>query len=148
MLSRRLFLCAGLSCLGLPLIATAEQKLEFGDYLVHYIALPTSELTPATAKAYGVERSARRGIVVLNVQHRERPQIGLPATISGEVRNLLGQTKTRQFREIREQNAIYTIGEFSFSNLETLSFRFDIRPQGSTQQTELRFAQQFYINRE
>ena len=48
-----------------PLSATAEQSDFFGDYTVHYNALPTDVLQPAVARSYGITRSKNR--VLLNV---------------------------------------------------------------------------------
>jgi hypothetical protein len=42
-------------------VAMAEQAVRSGDWVLHYMTLNTTELTPEVAKSYGVCRSKRRG---------------------------------------------------------------------------------------
>ena len=39
---------------GLSLPASAERSVSFGDYTIHYNALPTEVLEPSVARAYGI----------------------------------------------------------------------------------------------
>jgi len=58
--------------------------------------------------------------------------------------NLAGQGRKIRMREIREGNAIYYIGEFRVTNEETLKFDVSVRPQGTQEQFQVKFNQDFY----
>lgn len=131
-----------LLCIPWPLLA--EQMVSAGPYRLHYIAMATTELTPEIARQYGVSRSARRGLLVLNLQHVDAPLTSLPATVSGSIRNLIGQDRLGEFRQVQEQDAIYSIAEFRFSHLETMRFDLMVQPEGSRVQVPLKFSQQFF----
>lgn len=124
--------------------ALADQVLEADGFQLHYMAMVTTELTPEVASSYGIKRSRSRGVLVLNLQHQDRPLVSLPSTAEGQIRNLIGQPLLRELREVREQDALYWIAEFGFSHLETIRFDFQITPQGHDRPLVLKFHQQFY----
>lgn len=128
----------------LSLPAQAEQIIESGPYRLHYMAMVTYELPPQVAKVYGITRSRKQGIAVLNLQHVDQPQVSVASTVTGRIRNLIGQERLDDLREVREQDAIYWIATFDFSNLETMRFDFQIDPEGPHGPFPLHFSQQFY----
>ncbi|MFB9886143.1 DUF4426 domain-containing protein [Balneatrix alpica] len=121
--------------------AQAEQKQDFADYSVHYSALNTSFLTPEVAQAYGIIRSNSRGLLNIAVQHQGKPSTAL---VSGQVTNLIGQIRELSFKEVREQDAIYYLSEFGFTNDELLTFKLSIQPDVNASAHELQFQQRFY----
>jgi hypothetical protein len=137
---RRLLLGLMLACGA----ASAEQKQESGEYVVHYSAQNTTELSPEIAARYGVSRNPQLAMVMITAQKKTGEPI--TAAVNGQTRNLLGQTQLLEMREIREATSIYYLGLFTISNRETLTFNFDIRPKGSPQLLELRFSQQFFVD--
>ncbi len=122
----------------------AEQVLESGVWRLHYIAMVSTELTPDVARAYGITRSRKRGVLVLNLQRSDAPLISQPAEVSGRIRNLIGQERLGTLREVTEQQARYWIADFGFSHLETMRFDFTVLPQGESLPLQLKFNQQFY----
>ena len=66
------------------------------------------------------------------------------AAVSGGKRNLLGQVGDIDFREIREENAIYYIGEFEYSNAEIVRFTIDVQPEMTGQSHEIRWETRMY----
>lgn len=124
--------------------ANAEQVLEQNGYQLHYMAMVTSELPPEVASAYDIVRSRKQGIVVLNLQHQDAPLVSVASQTTGRIRNLIGQERLDDLREVREQDAIYWIATFDFSHLETMRFDFQVTPQGSNKPLQLKFSQQFY----
>ncbi len=128
----------------LSLPAQAEQIIESGPYRLHYMAMVTYELPPQVAEVYGITRSRKQGIAVLNLQHVDQPQVSVASTVTGRIRNLIGQERLDDLREVREQDAIYWIATFDFSNLETMRFDFQIDPEGPHGPFPLHFSQQFY----
>lgn len=103
----------------------------FGDYTVYYQAVNSTFLNPDIAEQYGIVRSDRRAFLNISVM-KHSPDGGtaaVPARISGGRKNLLGQVGAIAFREIREENALYYIGEFEFSNAEIVRFAIDVQPE-------------------
>jgi hypothetical protein len=68
------------------------------------------------------------------------------ARVEVTARNLAGQMRHIQTREIRDGNAIYYIGDFGVAHEETLKFTVQARPQGTQESVEVQFSQDFYTN--
>ncbi|WP_228517918.1 DUF4426 domain-containing protein [Aliidiomarina indica] len=119
------------------------QYEQFGNWEVHYIAFPSTMLTPEIASAYNVRRSSSRGLVNISVLDAE--QEGKPAqrvAISGYALNNLGQRQNLNFRRFIEEPAIYYIAEVSHVNEDRL--RFFITITHGDRNEELRFVHTFY----
>lgn len=124
--------------------AQSEQKLESGEHVVHYNAQNTADLSQEIAGQYGISRNPGLAMVMITVQKKTGEPV--TAVVSGQARNLLGQTQVLEMREIREDRSVYYLGLFTISNRETQTFNLDIQPKGSLQPFELRFSQQFFVN--
>lgn len=137
------FLCIALL---LAPVVRAQNSQDFGNYIVYYNAFTTDFLQPTTARNYGITRSKNRGMVNISVQKKRMNTVGEPveATITGTARNLNAQIKSLNLREIKDGNAIYYIGEFAVSNMETLDFSLDVTPKGQSVPFHVHFRQQFY----
>ncbi|EKE75703.1 DUF4426 domain-containing protein [Gallaecimonas xiamenensis] len=143
MLMRNALTALLLTVLAMP--ALAEQMMKFGHYEVHYQALPTTFLTPQIASTYQIERSRFRGLVNIAVLDSAQGKLAVPASLSGQARNLLGNVIDLTFREVREGNAIYYIATLPYSNEEMFRFNVDITPQGG-QPFTLKFEHKFYVD--
>ena len=126
--------------------ALAQQAQEFGEYSVHYNALNSSLLTPEVAKAYGIRRSDSRALVNISILKNAENQAttAVKANVTATGRNLTGQTRNIEMREINDGDAIYYIGELSVRNMETFSFTVNVMPEGQTRTFVVEFRQQFY----
>ena len=127
--------------------ASAQQAQKFGDYTVHYSAMNTSLLTPEIAKAYGIRRSDSRGMVNISVLKgdTEEAATAVKAMVTATGRNLTGQTRTLDMREIDDgDGAVYYIGELSVRNMETFDFTVEVTPNGNKKPHIVKFRQQFY----
>jgi len=129
------------------LTANAQQSKQFDDYTVHYNALNSSLISPETAKAYGIRRSDSRALInvaVLKSMENQSPA-AVKATVTASGRNLTGQTRVVEMREVNENDeAIYYIGELSVRNMETFDFTVMVTPEGQSKPFEVEFRQQFY----
>jgi len=138
-LMKTLILLAALT--SLP--AIAQQAKEFDDYTIHYNALSSSLITPEVAKAYGIRRSDSRALINISVLKNDRGAAKADVTATG--RNLTGQTRNVDMREINEgDGAIYYIGELSVRNMETFDFTILVTPEGNDKPYTVQFRQQFY----
>ncbi|WKZ13105.1 MAG: DUF4426 domain-containing protein [Gammaproteobacteria bacterium] len=119
---------------------------DFGDYVVHFNAISTDQLTPEVAKAYNIVRSKNRALLNVSIIKKEEGSIGrpVPGSVAALVANDTGQVKDSNLREIREGDAIYYIGDFAVSNAETLVFTVDATPINETSRFSVRFTRTFY----
>jgi hypothetical protein len=111
-------------CLLLALPAVAERKQTFGELDVHYSVFNSSFLQPDVAAAVGLTRSKTVG--VLNIAALKGGQ-GQPAKVSGNVKNLLGQTSELQFKQVLESGAVYYLAEFPLRQREMLTFSIQVQ---------------------
>ncbi|MGD2076285.1 MAG: DUF4426 domain-containing protein [Gammaproteobacteria bacterium] len=126
--------------------ARAENSQDFGDYVVHFIALSTTDLAPSVTREYSIKRSKNRGMINIAVLQKVLGTTGapVPAEISASATNLTGQKRDIDLREIREGTAIYYIGEFPITHEETLRFSVLVKPEGQNETHEVNFKQQFF----
>lgn len=125
----------------------AESMVESGDIIVHYNALPTTQLSAEVARQYSITRSANRGLLNVAVQRREGEATpAVSASVEAAATNLNGQRRSIPVREIREGEALYYIGEFGTGDRETLNFEISVTADGAAQPILIRFQQQFFAN--
>jgi hypothetical protein len=118
---RRLALVLIALCLSLP--AFAERKHSFGDLDVHYSAFNSSFLQPDIAAASGLVRSKNQGVVNIAVLKSGKAST---ASVSGEVKDLVGRSHPLSFKQISEGAAIYYLAQFPFSQREMLRFTINL----------------------
>jgi hypothetical protein len=134
-----------------PLVAVlpgTESAKDFGDYVVHFNALATDQLTPDVARQYGIVRSQNRAMLNVSILQKEEGTMGRPVTgsVSSSAINLTGQLKNITLREITEGDAVYYIGETGIANGETLIFTVDVTPINEPSRFTVRFKKQFFVN--
>jgi hypothetical protein len=119
---------------------------DFGDYVVHFNAISTDQLTPEIAKTYDIVRSRNRGMLNVSVVRKVDGSPGQPvgASVSALVANDTGQVKNTSVREIREGEAVYYIADFPVSDAETVVFTLDVTPANETRRFSVRFTRTFY----
>ena len=118
---------------------------DIGDHIVHFSAQSTDQLPPDIARVYNIVRSKNRAMLNVSVLE-EVTGTPVTATVTVKTQNLTGQLKNVTMREIREQEAIYYIGETPVANRETLIFDISVTPEGKTTPAEVRFKRQFYTD--
>ena len=127
----------------LPLLAGEER---FGDDIVYYSAFNSSFISQDVARAYGVTRGKNRALVTVAVR-RENAEgsVAVTAQVTGINFDLIHK-KPLDFREVREQDAIYYIAEFPFNDKELRSFTLTIQPAGVASSFDIKFNQTFYAD--
>jgi len=123
----------------------AASSVDIGDHIVHFSALSTDQLPPEVARTYNIVRSKDRAMLNVSVLE-EGTNTPVTAEVSVKTVNLTGQLKNVTMRMIREQEAIYYIGETPVANRETLIFDISITPDGVADSSDVRFKRQFYTN--
>ncbi|MGI9264882.1 MAG: DUF4426 domain-containing protein [Gammaproteobacteria bacterium] len=127
-----------------------ENYRDFGDYVVHFNALNTSDLPAEVARAYGIQRSDSRALLNFVILREEEGTTGVPVTGSVAVTatNLTGQLKTITMREIIEEdgNGIYYIGETPVTHRETLIYTIDVTPINEKSRFSAIYKKEFYTD--
>mgnify|MGYP006140080869 FL=1 len=129
--------------LTVSLSALAEQKKQLGDWDVHYIAFPSPILTPEIALQYKLQRSKYNAIVNISVLDKTSQQ-ALKVAISGSAKDLQSRTRTLEFTEVIEGDAVYYLAQLPFHHEQRYSFTLSISSGNQTQQ--LKFDQVFYVD--
>jgi transposase-like protein len=127
-------------------LAHAQQAQDFGTFVVHYSTMPTEMVAPEVARTHGITRSASRVLLNVAVLRKADDGLGVPmrAEVSATATNLNGQLSTLRMREVREERAIYYLGELRVTNEETFDFEVRVTPEGGDQARTVRFRQQFF----
>ncbi len=129
-----------------PTMAATQSYEVFDNYTVYYNAFPSDTLQPAMAKAYGITRSKKRGLLSVSVVKKSLSPAGTPvnAAVVAKATNLTGQLKEIAIRELEDAGAIYYLSEFPITHQEVLDFTLNITPKGESQPLVVKFRQQFY----
>lgn len=130
----------------IPAAEPAEAtNADIGDYVVHFSAQSTDQLSTEIAQAYGIVRSKNRAMLNVTVL-READNKAVAAAIVVKAVNLTGQLKEVTMRRIDEQDAIYYVGEVGVANRETLIFDISVTPDGASVAADVRFKRQFFTD--
>jgi hypothetical protein len=140
----------GLALALLPFPARSQYEQTFGDMTVHYSALSTARLLPAMAKAYGIARSERRGLVNIAIEKKAAGGKTAPvrATVAGKAASLGGDSAPLRFRELVEDGTVSYISEFPLSAPDTYTFSITVTPEtaapeGAAPAYTMKFSQDF-----
>lgn len=115
----------------LILPAWAERMQRLGRFEAHYSLIPTLMLSANVAGEYAIARGRDRAL--LNVSILDPDGKPVQATVTGVVRDLLGQPNPIAFREVLEGDAVYYLAEIRHANQEVLRFAIDVQtPDGAS----------------
>ena len=121
---------------------------DIGEYIVHFSAQTTDQLSPDIARAYNNVRSKNRAMLNVSVIRKSDNQ-SVQANVSVKTTNLTGQLKNITMRKIEEPGdtvAIYYIGETPVANRENLRFDISVKPEGRTTVSEVSFRREFFTD--
>ncbi len=125
--------------------AFAGQFKTIKEVEVHYSAFNSTFLTPQVARSYKLKRNGYSAILNISVLDNYQPgKPAITANISGSAKNLIGQKRILNFREVKEGDAIYYLAEFPISDEENLTFDIDVSA-GNKGAGRLKFTQKFYV---
>src|SRR5688572_21465270 len=128
-------------------LPATESSKDLGEYVLYFNALNTDQLSPEIAREYGIVRSKSRAL--LNVSIHRKLGNGQTEAVTGAVSasaiNLNGQLKTMTLRELREETAIYYIGELAITDGEVLIYTIDATPSNDASRFTVRFKKQFFV---
>jgi len=134
-------------CLAALLASTAvysEQSQQVGPFEVHYIAFPTTFLSPEIARQYDIVRGKDRALVNLSILDAQGKAV--TATVEGTMKNLPGQILPLKFVEVREGDALYYLASARYTDQEIVRFKIEFSPTADStpQSYKLEFQQKLY----
>ncbi len=126
--------------------AAAENSTRTDGYTIHHNAFLSNELSPEMASRYNIRRSPNRAVINISIIKDVPGTTGTAVTARVKVtsRNLRGQVRTIPLREIKEENAVYYIGEFLVENQEQVTFTIEATPEGGNKPLYATLKQQFF----
>lgn len=126
--------------------ALAQRSQDFGNYVVHFNALNTNLIPPAVAQHYEIQRSSTRALLNVSILSKVLNTPGTPvhAKVTATARNLSGQLRDIEIKEVDDQSAVYYLGQIRVRNEETFDFTVNITPDGEDEPLVVRFRQQFF----
>jgi len=117
---------------------------EYTDHIVYFNAFPTDSLPSQMTKQYGLKRSKNYAMINISVMEKAAGvPTGVKSKVTGNLKNLMGQSRVIEFREIKEGIAIYYIAQIGIQTKEIINFNIDIVPEGSSEKYEIKFSKQF-----
>ena len=130
---------------GFSSFADAEHTKEFGDYLIHHNVFRSDTLSAEIAKSYNLTRRNNRIIVNIAVIKKVPNTTGTAtaATVTGHVKNLMGQMRSIEFHQVKEDAAIYYLAEVQFTEGELLRFDIKVTPEDENRAASLKFDKRF-----
>ena len=129
-------------------LASGEQMVSHGDYMIHYNAFNSSFIQPDVAQSYGITRSKTKALLNVSVLQKQTDGSTKPvsAVVKGEVVNLISQTQELSFQKIEEADALYYIGDFGFTDDQVLRFSLQVQPDPNQPARSINFEQRFYVD--
>ena len=145
MRNSKVFLILLLS-LFIPVTVHAENSTKAEGYTIHHNAFLSNELSPQMAQQYNIRRSPNRAVINISILKDVPNTTGTPvqAQVTVTARNLRGQVRRIPLREIKEENAVYYIGEFLVENQESIDFSIEAKPEGESKTLHASLKQQFF----
>lgn len=126
-------------------LAQAEQKVDFNGHELHYIVINSTDLSPEIARQYNLQRSGQLALLNLSVLKQQPDGVATPveADVTVRTRNLIGQSQPVELSVVREQNAIYHLGQVRITDREMLWFDVTVDLPGEPE-FEYSFSQEMW----
>ncbi|AGY91354.1 hypothetical protein SPICUR_01675 [Spiribacter curvatus] len=127
--------------LAFPMIVNAQQSDRFGEYEIHYSAIPTGMLNERVAREYGIVRSRTQGMVMVTILRNGE-------AVSGRV-DILARDEDDELTEIgaqrvREDGWVSYVGTFPIEAGDAFTFEIEVNPHAGGEVYPVAFQQTFY----
>ena len=119
---------------------------EFDGYKVHYSVFSSTSISAEMARRYGLVRSQDRVFVNIAVVPEDKEFGGVAAKVTGSAKNLIQLESRLDFKEIKEQDAVYYLATLRHTNNEIFHFAITVDPPGSNGPFELTFTKELFTN--
>jgi hypothetical protein len=129
-----------------PLSVGADNSTSADGYTIHHSAFTADTLDATVARRYGIQRSKQRGVINVSLIKQKAGTTGVPtaARVDVNATSHTGQKMRVPMRDVREQGAVYYIGEFPVQDQATLDFTIDVTPEGTAKGLQAKMSQEFF----
>lgn len=109
-------------------VSTPVQSLQvLGALHVRYNALPSLALPESAVKAYGIDRGAGRGLVIVALrQLRDGQEVPVEGRVRGVAVDLSGRRQEIAFKPVRTGDALDQVGSVEISPRDVLRFQLEV----------------------
>ncbi|RYY77126.1 MAG: DUF4426 domain-containing protein [Gammaproteobacteria bacterium] len=123
-----------------------QTSQKFGAYTVHYNVFNSKDIPPEVASIYKLTRSKDIALVNISLTKTENgiTSLGIPAKVSAKAINLMQQTKSIEFNEIKEPEATYYLASFRHTNEEDIRFEISVLPEGENKPLAVSFTRKLF----
>ena len=125
----------------LPLLASAQQADRFGDYEIHYSAIPTGMLNATVADEYQIMRSRTRGMIMVTVLREGQPVGARVDIVARDKNDDLAEIGARR---VRDDGWTSYVGTFPVEDGEALTFEIEVNPHQGGGPFKVAFRQTFF----
>ena len=130
-----------------PRHGRGQSTQEFGDFTIHCSAISTDQIAESAARQYGIERSAKRGLLNVSVERKTGDATHTAnADVSAEVSDLVGHRTPIQLRETSENGDIDYLADFPLMGSGTYVFTVRVTPKGMAQPYVVKFNQDYVVD--
>lgn len=128
------------------LAQATDEVFTQGPFEVRVTPFPSTFLTPDLAQKYGLPRSETQAVLNLSVYDTRLEQAvkTVPAQLTGQHRNLIGQAFSLEFQTIDEGDAVYYVAPFRISDEEVMNFEIEALPENARFPVTVKFNHKFY----
>ena len=137
----RLARWAAVLLVALPLLASAQQSERFGDYEIHYSAIPTGMLNADVAREYGLVRSRTRGMVMVTILRNGEAVSGAVDIVARDDNDELTEIPAER---VREDGWVSYVGTFPIEPGDARIFEIDVNPHAGGEVYSVAFRQTFH----
>lgn len=126
-----------------PMAAQEPAVLQVGELTVRASAVPTSALSEAVLRGYGITGGDDVALLLVSVRKGPEGQdVSVPAAISGAAIDLQGRRQPLQVRELRSGDLLDYVATVKYDAPDTLRFEVQVTAEGAAPAT-LRFTREF-----
>jgi hypothetical protein len=123
-----------------------ESSKVVGPYEILYSVMPTTFISEKVAASYKIVRGKDQALINVSIRKKEGAgDVAQAGSVSGKYSDLM-QSKKLQFREIREQDAIYYIAGFRHADKEMLRFDLNVVPDPGMPAQTITFTRKLFID--
>lgn len=122
-------------------IVSAQQSERFGEYEIHYSAIPTGMLNEQIAQSYGIVRSRTRGMIMITVLQDGQPVTARVDILARDVDDDITEIGARR---VRDSDWVSYVGTFPVDEGEALTFEVTVKPHAGGGPYQTAFRQTFY----
>jgi hypothetical protein len=117
-----------------------------GAFSLRASTVSSETLPESTAKAHGIERDPRRGVLNVIILHKVKSgEKTMRGAVSATARDLTGQKRDIPMKEVDANGYVSYMGTYDFVRGEVIDFLINAKPQGGGRKLSLTFRDRMWL---